>query len=191
MIPYHCAGQADHPCNAGLGCVIDVELWLLSAVRPIARAADPGLMQVYLSPLLPGSAQAWRNSPPHNPGRRMACSLGWVEETGRTVDPMSERARRRDARALIAAYHEEQLQLLLERVREGFGRLDAGEIDVFDLDELIHHYKRSAAELWKFCGSSGGAWLRAAQTLSFVREEGDEPDWWEAGSPRERRGRED
>lgn len=150
-----------------------------------------GPLQVDLSPLLSGPAQAWRNSPCHNPGRRMACSLGCVEESGRSVDPTGERARRRDARALIAAYHEEQLRLLLERVREGFVRLDAGEIDVFDLDELIHHYKRSAAELWKFCGSSGGAWLRAAQTLSFLREEGDEPDWWEAGSPRERRGRED
>ena len=121
----------------------------------------------------------------------MACSLSWVEETGRSVDPMGERACSRDARALIAAYHEEQLQLLLERVREGFDRMAAGEIDVFDLDQLIYHYKRSAAELWKFCGSSGGAWLRAAQTLAPLREEGDEPDWWEAGSPRGRRGRED
>jgi len=89
---------------------------------------------------------------------------------------MGERARRREARALIAAYHEEQLGLLLERVREGFGRLDAGEIDVFELDELIHRYKRSATELWKFCGSSGGAWARAAATLEFWRERGEAPD---------------
>jgi hypothetical protein len=33
-------------------------------------------------------------------------------------------------------------------VREGFARLDAGEIDAFELDDLIHHYKRSARELW-------------------------------------------
>ncbi len=92
---------------------------------------------------------------------------------------------------MIAAYHEEQLGLLLERVREGFVRLDAGGIKVFDLDELIHHHKRSAAELWKFCGSSGGAWVRAARTLAFLRYEGDEPDWWEAGAPRGRHGRED
>jgi hypothetical protein len=36
-------------------------------------------------------------------------------------------------------------------VRAGFAQLDSGEIDEFDLDDLIHHYKRSAGELWKFC----------------------------------------
>ena len=129
--------------------------------------------------------------PRHDRDRRTACNLGWVDEGETTVDGMGERARRREARALIAAYHEEQLGLLLERVREGFVRLDAGEINVFELDELIHHYKRSAAELWKFCGSSGGGWVQAARTLAFLHDEGDEPDWWEAGASRGRRGRED
>jgi len=114
-----------------------------------------------------------------------------VDETETTVDPTGERARRREARVLIAAYHEEQLGLLLGRVREGFVRLDAGEIDVFDVDDLIHHYKRSAGELWRFCGSSGGAWVRAARTLEFLRDQGDEPDWWEAGASRGRRGQDD
>jgi hypothetical protein len=85
------------------------------------------------------------------------------------------------------AYREEQLGALLERVREGFARLDAGEIDVFELDDLIHRYKRSAAELWRFCGLSGGQRERAARMLAFLREQGDEPDWWEAGAPRQRR----
>lgn len=98
-----------------------------------------------------------------------------------------ERARRRAARALIADYHEEQLRLLLEHVREGFGKLDAGEIDPFELDGLIHHYKRSTQKLWSFCGSSGSGWERAALALEWWREHGEEePDWWEAGAPRRR-----
>ena len=97
-------------------------------------------------------------------------------------------ARRRAARQAIGAYHEEQVGLLLERVREGFVRLDAGEIDVFELDDLIHRYKRSARELWKFCGSSGSEWLTAARTLEYLQERGEElPDWWEAGERRRRR----
>jgi hypothetical protein len=84
---------------------------------------------------------------------------------------------------VIAAYHREQLGL--------FARPDAGEIDVFELDELIHQYKRSAVEWWKSCGSSGGAWVRAARALAFWPEEGDAPDRWEAGAPRGRRGRQD
>jgi hypothetical protein len=103
-------------------------------------------------------------------------------------DQLGERAQRREARRIIAAYHDEQLRGLLEHVREGFARLDAGEIDAFDLDDIIHHYKRSARELWKFCGSSGGQWKRAADTLAFLREQDGEPDWWDAGAPPDRRG---
>jgi hypothetical protein len=101
-------------------------------------------------------------------------------------DRAGERARRREARKIIAAYHDEQLRGLLEHVRDGFARLDAGEIDAFDLDDIIHHYKRSARELWKFCGSSGSQWERAASTLAYWREQDDEPDWWQAGAPRGR-----
>jgi hypothetical protein len=100
-------------------------------------------------------------------------------------DRSEERARRRAARETIGAYHQQQLQLLLDRVRDGFARLDAGELGVFELDELIHHYKRSARELWKFCGSSGSDWERAAGTLEYLRDQGEElPDWWAAGEPR-------
>ncbi len=94
------------------------------------------------------------------------------------------KARRRAARELIAAYHQQQLRALLERVRDGFVKLDAGDIDEFDLDDLIHRYKRAAADLWKFCGSTGGQWVQAADTLTYLREQGDEPDWWERGAPR-------
>jgi hypothetical protein len=107
------------------------------------------------------------------------------EPAGRREE--SERAQRRAARKTIAAYHEQQLRLLLERVREGFARLDAGEIDVFEVDELIHHYKQSARELWKFCNLSGGGPVGAARALEFLREQGQEPpDWWAAGERRRR-----
>lgn len=88
---------------------------------------------------------------------------------------------------MIAEYHEQQLRLLLERVREGFAKMDAGEIDPFELDDLIHRYKRSAQKLWSFCGSGGGGWERAALTLEWEREQGEAgTDWWEVGRPRRR-----
>ena len=96
----------------------------------------------------------------------------------------ADKAARRAARELIAAYHKAELRALLEHVRAGFDPLDAGTIDEFELDDLIHHYKRSANELWKFCGSSGGQWLQAASALAYAREHGDEPDWWTIGAPR-------
>ena len=103
---------------------------------------------------------------------------------GNTQRRSSEKADRRAARELIANYHQKHLRALLEHVRVGFAQLDAGDIDEFDLDLLIHHYKRSAAELWKFCGSSGGKWKQAANMLTYMREHGEEPDWWEMGAPR-------
>ena len=69
--------------------------------------------------------------------------------------------KRREAQATVAAYHEEQLRALLEHVRKGFARLDAGEIDEFELDDLIHRYKRAAKHLWVFCESSGRRSLQA------------------------------
>lgn len=102
-------------------------------------------------------------------------------------DPAAEKARRREARKAIAAYHDEQLRLLLGHVREGFERMDAGEISPFELDELIHHYKKSAQALWSFCGSRGSDWDRAVRMLEFLRKEGeDPPDWWAAGERRRR-----
>ncbi len=98
--------------------------------------------------------------------------------------PAEEKAKRRAARKLIGAYHQEQLRALLEHVRDGFTQLDTGEIDEFDLDDLIHRYKRAAAELWKFCGNTGGQWLQAANTLAYLRDQGEEPDWWARGARR-------
>lgn len=93
-----------------------------------------------------------------------------------------EKAERRAARETIAAYHQQELRKLLEHVRTGFTQLDAGEIDEFELDDLIHHYKRSAAKLWSFCEGRGGV-LSAASALAYHRERGEEPNWWEAGTP--------
>ena len=91
----------------------------------------------------------------------------------------ADKAERRAAREVVGAYHRAELRRLLERVRDGFARLDAGEIDEFELDALIHQYQRAATRLWSFCGSSGGQWLQAAETLAYLRERDETPpDWW-------------
>lgn len=81
----------------------------------------------------------------------------------------------------VGAYRAYHLHDLLERVREGFAQLDAGTIDVFELDELIHRYGRCARELRRFCGSRPEDWDHAAQRLARLREQRTEIDWWEAG----------
>jgi hypothetical protein len=60
----------------------------------------------------------------------------------------------------------------------------ARRVDTFELDAIVHRYKRSANELWKFCGSGGGHWKQAARALAYQREHGTEKDWWEMGAPR-------
>jgi hypothetical protein len=97
------------------------------------------------------------------------------------------KAERRTAQALVATYHEAKLADLIEHVREALARYDAGEIDVFELDDVIHHYKRAARELWKFCIGGGSHVMFAARTLEYWQAEGELPDWWEEGVPRRRR----
>ena len=80
------------------------------------------------------------------------------------------------------------LKLLLERVREGFAHDDAGAIDAFELDELIHIYHRATQKLWSLCTGSGGDIERAAKMLVWLREQDELPDWWEQGTPKRLRG---
>jgi hypothetical protein len=110
------------------------------------------------------------------------------EETGSApherVGVGASKAGRRAARRAVGAYHEEELGKLLERVRDGFARYDAGEIDAFDLDGLIHQYKRAAQKLWSFCTGSAE---QVAGMFAWMREQGVETDWWKVGEPRRRR----
>ncbi len=101
--------------------------------------------------------------------------------------PADTKAERRAARARVGRYHEVKLAELIEHVRESLARYDAGEIDAFDLDDVIHQYKRAARELWKFCTGTGSDALFAARTLDLWEAEGELPNWWEAGAPRRRR----
>lgn len=98
------------------------------------------------------------------------------------------KARRRSARVLVATYHEAKLAELVEHAREGFDCYDAGEIDAFELDDLVHRYTRAARELWRFCGQTGGDVERAAGMLEWMAAEGEAIDWWERGASRRRRG---
>jgi hypothetical protein len=59
------------------------------------------------------------------------------------------------------------------RVREDLARYDLAEIDAFELDELIHHYKRTTQKLWSFSTASGGQLEMAARTLEWLREQHD------------------
>jgi hypothetical protein len=90
------------------------------------------------------------------------------------------------ARGLVAAYHENGLRALIERLRDGLARLDRAEIDPFEFDELVHHYKRSAQKLWSFCVGGGSHIRSAARHLEYLEKEGEQPDWWEVGAPRRR-----
>lgn len=109
-----------------------------------------------------------------------------TSQTSAADDELETKAARRAARATVGEYHAARLAELIEHVREALARYDAGEIDAFDLDNVIHHYKRATQELWKFCVGGGAHVLFAARTLAYWETEGEQPDWWEAGAPRRR-----
>jgi hypothetical protein len=96
------------------------------------------------------------------------------------------RQQRRADREAVGAYHEAQLKLLLERVRDGFARYDEGAIDAFELDDLIHRYKRATQKLWSACVGSGSQVQSMARLLEWQRVEGEETDWWDLVARRDR-----
>jgi hypothetical protein len=63
-----------------------------------------------------------------------------------------------------------------------------GELDVHEVDAVIHRYTKATRELWKFCflGGSGADAERVAAMLELLAAEGERPDWWAA--PERRRG---
>ena len=69
---------------------------------------------------------------------------------------MGTKAEQRAARERVSAYHQAQLGELLINVTAAIDHYRAGEIDAYTVDETIHHYHRTAGELWKFCFSGGG-----------------------------------
>jgi hypothetical protein len=93
---------------------------------------------------------------------------------------VSAKSDRRAAREAVAAYHEEQLGELVRPVKLAIERFQEGEIDAFEVDEVIFQYSRAAKELWKFC-NMGHVEIAAR----IVR---DEPpsDWWNRGARRRR-----
>ena len=98
---------------------------------------------------------------------------------------VSEKAERQAARDLVERYHRAELLALLGHIRHGFAQLDAGQIDEFDLDGLIHRYKKAAAKLWAFCGTGGSQLLQAARVLQSAETTGQPyRDWWEEAAPR-------
>jgi hypothetical protein len=103
-----------------------------------------------------------------------------TERSGRSKES------RRVAQALVATYHEAELAGLVEHVAEAIERYRAGELDVHDVDEVIHRYHKATQQLWKFCfgGGSGAQIETVARTLEYLTAEGERPDWWAAAERR-------
>jgi len=96
------------------------------------------------------------------------------------------KAERRAAQERVSAYHQPQLARLLSHIGAAIDRYRGGEIDAYAVDEIIHHYHRAAAELWKFCFARGGG--TNAEIIAGLLDRmtaGAEPiDWWERATPR-------
>jgi len=92
---------------------------------------------------------------------------------------VSDKSERRAARSVVAEYHHVQLDGLVAHIGEAVDRYRAGELDAFDVDEVLFQYSRAAKELWKFCNH-----LQAEIAAAMIREQ-PPPDWWERGAPRE------
>jgi hypothetical protein len=98
------------------------------------------------------------------------------------------KAGRRAAQERVAAYYEQELTRLLERVAEALGHLEQGELDVYEVDDLIHRYKKATQRLWSFCwGRGGGSHVLWVARVLDDTEFGPGGDWWEQAERGRRR----
>lgn len=98
---------------------------------------------------------------------------------------MAGKSEKRAAVEAVAAYHEAQLAALLEHVAQAVDRFRAGELDAFEVDDIIFQYKRAAKELWKFCNL--GDAVSTARLITDPPEGLAAPEgWWEEGAPKRR-----
>src|SRR5215212_2026297 len=89
---------------------------------------------------------------------------------------VSDKSERRAARSVVAEYHQAQLEDLVARVGEAVDRYRAGELDAFDVDQVLFQYSRAAKELWKYCN-----YLQVEIAAAMIREQ-PRHDWWERGA---------
>lgn len=66
---------------------------------------------------------------------------------------------------------------LVRHVGEAIDRFPAGEVDVFDTDQVIFQYSGAAKELWKFCNVSD------VEFSARVIDDSPSADWWERRAP--------
>jgi hypothetical protein len=64
---------------------------------------------------------------------------------------MAGQSPRRVAQKKVGAFHEACLADLAEHVCAGIDRYRAGELDAFEIEQVLRQYNRAAKELWKFC----------------------------------------
>jgi hypothetical protein len=92
---------------------------------------------------------------------------------------VSSKAEQRAAREAVDAYHEAELTKLVERVGEAIDGLRSGQMDAFEVDQVLFQYSRAAKQLWKYC-NLGPVDL----TASLITRDESPVDWWGRGEPR-------
>lgn len=93
---------------------------------------------------------------------------------------MTAKSDRQAAREAVAAYHEAQLAGLVELVGSAVDRFRSGQIDAFDVDQVLFQYARAAKELWKFCN------LGDPELVAGLIRDRPPVYWWELGARKER-----
>lgn len=93
---------------------------------------------------------------------------------------MATKSEREAARLSVAAYHAACLAELVHHVGGAVDRFRAGELDAFEVDEVMFQYSRAAKELWKFCNTPDMLF-----TATLLRDQ-PQVDWWERGARKRR-----
>jgi hypothetical protein len=99
---------------------------------------------------------------------------------------VSTKAERRAAYQQVTTYHD-AVGGTGPAGRRGVDRHRGGELDAFEVDQVIFQYQRAARQLWTFCQTTGSRAEFTAHIIRRMAEDSEAIDWWERGQPHRRR----
>ena len=101
-----------------------------------------------------------------------------TEDTSAPHPPRLSKHQGREARQRVEAYHKRKLTELMEDVRRALDAFDNGDIDSFELDDVVQTYCKQSKELFNFINTYYPSNAKLPTLLALMDDEARGPWSW-------------
>lgn len=94
-----------------------------------------------------------------------------TEDASTPQPPRLSTRERREARQRVEAYHKQKLTELMEDVRRALDAFENGDIDAFELDDVMYTYCKQSKELFNFINTYYPSNVKLTTLLALLDDE--------------------